>query len=362
MKICFFGPANNYHIQKWCRWFCDRGHEVHVISFRSYQIDGCIVHYIPIFSNAESSDINKLSMFLKAREVRRVVRTIDPDIINVHYASSYGAVAAFSGIKPYVLSVWGADIYDFPKKSFLHKIILQYSLNNANWLFSTSKAMSKEGNKYTRKQFEITPFGVDMNLFNPSLRENNNEKFVIGTVKGLSDKYGIDYLLKAVRLFREEHPEINLELRIAGKGPKEQEYKQMAYELGIADITIWLGFISQERVAMEWANMDIGVIYSTLDSESFGVSAVECNACGTPAIIADIPGLMEATSPGNSCIVVPRCNEVLLARAIDELYESNVDREQMGIRGRFFAMNNYEINSCFEKIENLFINYIKGGS
>lgn len=32
MKICFLAPANNYHTQKWTRYFVDNGHEVHILS------------------------------------------------------------------------------------------------------------------------------------------------------------------------------------------------------------------------------------------------------------------------------------------------------------------------------------------
>ena len=39
MKICFIAPANNYHTQKWCHWFRDRGHQVDVISFTEGEID-----------------------------------------------------------------------------------------------------------------------------------------------------------------------------------------------------------------------------------------------------------------------------------------------------------------------------------
>ena len=116
----------------------------------------------------------------------------------------------------------------------------------------------------------------------------------------------VDYLLKAVALIVHEHKEMQIKVRIAGNGSHEKEYKELAKELGISSTVTWLGLISQERAAKEWANMDLGVVYSTLNSESFGVSAVESQACATPVIISDIPGLMEATLPDETSIVVPR--------------------------------------------------------
>lgn len=352
MKICFLAPANNYHTKKWCTWFFEQGHEIHVVSFIDSAIPNVMVHYINTGIDAEASDTSKLRYLTKARRVKKTVDTINPDVINVHYATSYGTVAALAGLKNYILSVWGSDVYDFPKKSQLHKFLLKFSLSRASFLFSTSQAMADETHKYTKKKIEITPFGVDMELFNPNKRtRGTDDYFVVGTVKALTPKYGIDYLLKAIAIIKNEHPDIPIRLRIAGRGEQESQYKKLAEDLGISQITTWLGFISQENAAKEWANMDLAIVPSTLESESFGVSAVEAEACGTPVIISDIPGLMEATLPGVTSVVIPRRNEEALANAIVKLYNDSEERLTLGVEGRKFACSTYELNKCFEKPE-----------
>lgn len=361
MKICFIAPANNYHTQKWCKWFKNRRHHIDIISFTKGKIEGCRVHYIDSGAGVSGSDIQKLKYLLQAGKVHEIVNEIQPDVINVHYATSYGTVAALAKLPPYYLSVWGSDIYDFPQKGILHRWMLQFSLNSAKHLFSTSKAMAKEAAKYTKKPLEVTPFGVDCDLFSPNKarkKENNkiNTKngcdYVIGTVKALSNKYGIGTLLCAVAMMKKDHPEISMQLRIAGKGPQENEYKALAKELGIENITHWLGFISQEQAAVEWASMDCGIIPS--ESESFGVSAVEAQACGTPVIISDIPGLMEATVPGKTSVVVPRENPEKLAQAIYEMYINADKRKEFGQRGRKYVCETYELNHCFEDVERFY--------
>ena len=259
-----------------------------------------------------------------------------------------------SGVKGYVLSVWGADIYDFPKKSILHKALLKYSLKKADFLFSTSLAMAKEAQKYTTKKFEITPFGVDTELFKPSRKTRENDGlFIVGTVKGLSDKYGIKYILEAVATIQNEN-KIPIRLRIAGKGPQAEEYKKLAKELKIDDITSWLGYISQEEAAKEWANMDVAIIPSTLESESFGVSAVEAQACGTPVIVSDVPGLVEATIPNVSSIVVHKNSSYEIVCAIEELYANKDLQVKLGQSGRNNVMNRFELDKCFISIESFF--------
>ena len=353
MKICFIAPASNYHTQKWCKWFLNIGYKVEVISFTEGNIDGCDVHYINSGVNVRQNDSQKIKYLLQAKKVHDLVKCIKPDIINVHYATSYGTVAALACLPPYYLSVWGSDIYDFPKKSIFHRAMLIFSLKRANYLLSTSKAMAKEASKYTNKHIDITPFGVDCNLFSPNkvhrdinnkLNTKNGNQYVIGTVKALSDKYGIATLLKATALFVKAHPEISIQLRIAGKGPQESQYKALAKKLNIDTLTHWLGFISQDEAAVEWANMDCAIIPSESESESFGVSAVEAQACGTATIITDIPGLMEATTPGKSSLVVKRKCAQELAKAIYKMYIDLDLRNNMARNGREFVLHNYEIN------------------
>ncbi len=355
MKICFLGSANSAHMVKWCNWFNARGHEVHVISFTPGDIAGARVHLIDLGVDAEGSDMGKLKYLLSGKRIKRLIQDIRPDVVNAHYATSYGAALALSGFKGYVLSVWGSDIYDFPKKSPLHKALLKYSLKKAGTLFSTSRAMAVEAAKYTDRAFEITPFGVDMSLFNPNKRSRpdtakDQQDFVLGTVKGLSDKYGIAYILEAVAALKKEG-QIPLRLRIAGRGPKEQEYRELAEKLGISDITSWLGFITQQQAAEEWANMDAAIIPSI--QESFGVSAVEAQACGTPVIISDIPGLMEATNPGKSSIVVGRFQSVEIAEALKKIYHDGDLHRSMKEHGLAYVHEHYELNKCFLHIEAL---------
>lgn len=356
MRICFLCPADNAHIAKWSRYFTSAGHEVHVISFTEGSPDCAAVHVIPCGADTRSGDLRKLTYLFKGGEARKLLQSIRPDIVNAHYATSYGMLAALSGWKRYILSVWGSDVYDFPRKSPVHRGMLRYALNKATALFSTSRVMASEASKYTNKPFEITPFGVDMELFSPGKRNRTDSDFVIGTVKTLEKRYGIDYLLRATGLVHKERPDIPIRLRIAGKGADEAALKTLARECGVDSVTAWLGFITQEQAAREWANFDLAVISSV--SESFGVSAVEAQACGVPMIVSDTPGLTEATKPGETSIVVPRQNVRALADAIVSLYESPTKRAELGRAGRCYVCGCYELNDCFHRIEVLYENFV----
>ena len=206
MKICFLAPANSAHTIKWCNYFVSRKHEVHVISLTEGEIPGVQVHLLKSKASAKGSDLQKLMYLTTAGQVHRLIQEISPDIVNAHYATSYGTVAALAGLNNYVLSVWGSDIFDFPRKSPIHRAMLQFSLSRAKYLFSTSKAMAEEAARYTKKKFEITPFGVDMELFSPAKRNREEDGyFIIGTVKSLAPDYGIDTFLRAAAIVKQNH-------------------------------------------------------------------------------------------------------------------------------------------------------------
>lgn len=354
MKILFFASAKSIHTKKWCRWFTEQGHEVAVLTFHNDAIENTKVFPIKTKLNTDGGDLAKLNYLTHRMEIRNTIRKIQPDIINVHYATSYGAAAAASGLRNYVLSVWGSDIYDFPRKSPVHRQLLEFSLRKAKYLFSTSRAMAKETEKYTKKEIIITPFGVDTALFSPDKRIRHDGRFVIGTVKSLYPKYGIDKILLAASEILRRVPALPLEVRIAGSGPLEAELKELSRRLKLEAHVTWLGYISQEAASLEWANMDCAVIPSELESESFGVSAVEAEASGIPVVISDVPGLQEATEPGVTSLVVDRRNVGKIADAVLDLYYDREKRESMGRAGREFALQRYNLDTCFQIPEHYF--------
>ena len=357
MKICFIGPANSSHIIKWCNWFTKRGHEVSVISFTDGEIDNVRVFYLDNHIDPNGSDFQKIKYLFVGKSIKKFVDIIRTDIVSVHYATSYGLAVALSGIHDYILSVWGSDIYSFPRKSLLHKLLLKYSLAKSTHLFSTSNAMANEAKKYTKKEFEITPFGVDMSLFNPNKRKRNDSNIVIGTVKTLAELYGIKYFLEAIRIVRNEYPNFCVSVRISGDGPDYKSLVELSKKLKIDDITTFLGHISQEQASEEWANMDIAVIPS-ISYESFGVAAVEAEASGTAIIISDVEGLKETTLPGRSSIVVPTKDAEAIAKAIISLIDDRELRLKMGEEGVKYVRGKYEIDDCFLNVESLFNQYI----
>ena len=60
-----------------------------------------MIHHLDLGLSGEEGDLSKLKYLTQGRRIRKLVEEIRPDVVNVHYATSYGAAVALSGLKGY---------------------------------------------------------------------------------------------------------------------------------------------------------------------------------------------------------------------------------------------------------------------
>lgn len=350
MRICYLSGANSPHTVKWCNFFSKKGHEIHLISFDKGEIDNVKIHHIDLKIESSSSRIKKIRYLFAFNRIRQLINEIQPDILHAHRTTGYAFVAGMSNFHPYILSVWGSDVYDLPE-NIIYKKFVQYNLNKADYIFSTSKAMKNQVNKLVKREVIVTPFGVDIDKFRPLNKIKNNNKIIVGTIKTLSPKYGIEYLIKAFKIVQDSN-NMDLELQIAGKGEQEEDLKKLCKELKLEDRVKFLGYLNQNEVIGTFNRFDIAVFPSI--SESFGVAAVEAQACGVPVIVSNVGGLPEATAPNYSSILVEKGDVEHLAREINKLVNDHVLRKEMGKNAREFIEKTYNIEDNFGKVEQIY--------
>jgi len=355
MKIALLSGASSIHTIRWANGLNAAGHEVHVISQHEPcdpLDDGIVLHPFPFRGT--------LGYFTMVPKVEKLLKKIQPDIVNAHYASGYATTARFVGHRPWLLSVWGSDVYDFPHTSPLHKWLVRTNLYAADAVASTSVCMAKETRTLAPKlaDISITPFGVDMQVYReiqPVLAENN-EQIVVGTVKSMASKYGIDTLIDAFALLLEKlqstHAEVadKLVLRLVGGGPSADEYKQQVKRLNITSKVEFTGRVPHTKVPDELAKLDVYVALSRLDSESFGVAIIEAGAAGRPVVVSDAGGLPEVTLQDKTGLVVPRENPQAAADAIERLVLNPQLRQRLGQAGKQHVEQTYDWPACVDKM------------
>lgn len=353
--ICYLADAPNPHTIKWCNYFKNKGYKIHVVSLNEGEIEGVKVHNLNfnVKELKNESPFKKIKYITAISKIKRIIEEINPDFIHAHYASSYGLIGSLLNYHPYVLSVWGTDIYDFPKGGFIQEKIIRYNLKKADYIFSTSKDMARETNKYTDKHIYITPFGVDMDVFKPMNNEKtDNSIFTIGTIKTLEKKYGIDYLIKAFKLLKDSNINKRLLLKIAGSGSQCDNLVSLVKELNLEDSVEFLGRVPQDKVGQVFNTFDVAVFPSL--RESFGVAAVEAQACGIPVIVTNVGGHPEVVIDKKTGIIVEPENPESIKEAIFNLIENRELMDNMKRDSIKFIRGNYEVNLNFEEIEKIY--------
>lgn len=344
MKILLLSGASSVHTIRWANAFAERGEEVHLVSQHDPidPLDPTVqLHRFPHYRGG--------GYLANRRRLHALVTGLQADVVNAHYATGYGTLAHAVGGVPLVLNVWGSDVYDFPEGGPLHRSLVRRNLRRADRIVSTSHAMA-ERTRYVCPglgKITVVPFGVDMDRFSPAADVRDlQDGLVVGTVKNLAPKYGVDTLVDAFALVGKEHP--GLRLRIVGTGPQEAELKQRTKDLGIAERVDWAGRIAHAQVPRELRRMDVFVALSKLDSESFGVAVIEASACGLPVVVSDVGGLPEVVKQDRTGFVVPRMNAVAAAEKIDVLLQYPVMRDRMGKAGRELVQQRYEWGRCVD--------------
>ena len=172
-RVLFLADGSSIHTKRWVNSLLEKGVTIHLFSLKPVNAADYPDHdftFTHFNLQKRFGGLSKLSYLKVLPELKKVIRDFKPDILHAHFATSYGLLGALSGFHPFILSVWGSDVFDFPKKSFLHKSILEYNLKKADRILSTSHVMAEETKIYTDKEWEE----IFIPHINKILEYNNN--------------------------------------------------------------------------------------------------------------------------------------------------------------------------------------------
>lgn len=353
MRICLLAPATSIHTQRWARALAERGYEVRILSLHraAEPLLDLDVEYLPRPTGT------KVDYFLALPVVRRRVERWRPDIVHAHYATSYGLLGVWVRFHPWVLSVWGSDLLDFPKFSPLHRALVRYILEKPDQILATSPILAQAVRDLARTApaVEIIPFGVDIEKFTPRPNRSVTNGVTIGVVKTLEPKYGIEYLIRAFAILRARFP--NVSLVVVGGGRLRRHLEELSRSLGVPNHITFSGSVPHERVVDYLHTFDIFVVPSVLDSETFGVAAVEAAACGLPVVASNVGGLPGVVRDGVTGFLVPPRNPQALADTLERLIRNPNLRTRMGQAGRDMVLEQYRWEKCVDRQEEVYARY-----
>ena len=328
MKIALISAASSVHILRWANALSEKGNDITVISLKNHIADKSLYNekvniiYLPFSA--------PFGYYLSVNALKKIVKKEKFDVLNVHYASGYGTLARLARLKKALLNVWGSDVYDFPYQSSFNMRLIKKNLGYFDHIASTSKCMAEQTKKLVeRSDIEITPFGVDTLKFysKPELKSEN--PIIIGTVKTLDTKYGIEDTIKAFMMLcdklKKENNNLlnNLKYEIYGKGPLKEKLQSIIDSSEYKDKIELCGYVQNDKLPEILNSFSLFCVNSI--SESFGVAAVEAMACGIPVIASDADGFKEVIEDKISGTIVEKGN---VAAISDAMYALLTDKEK----------------------------------
>lgn len=191
----------------------------------------------------------------------------------------------------------------------------------------------------------VIPCGVNLHQFYPmppaqarvKLNIAPDEQILLCTGR-MEPLKGMDWLIRAASIMIERQPSLRGRLRVLLIGgesetnahawnTEQQRLDALRNELGVVPHVTFLGKQAHEDLVLFYAAADVCVVPSLY--ESFGLVALEAQACGKCVVASDAGGLRYLIEDGKNGLLFPPTQADILAEKLLFLLQNEVERRRM---------------------------------
>lgn len=357
MRICLISNGKSEHIHRLSNYLVSLNHEVHLISGRTKEAWSAKVILHPLGANP----------ILWPLQAKQFVDSIKPDIVDGHFISIYGFIAACTGFHPLVVTGWGSDVLINPWKNLLWRLTAQYAVQKSDRviiLFSRDTAktqLEKLGVKAEKLREAL--LGVDTGMFHYTGKLKESAEFVginpacpiaIST-RGFASIYGTDTLLKAIPLVLEKIPEA--QFIILQKPGERITGEALVKKAGIHNNVFLVDRIPHSDMPTMLSLADVYISASLSDGASN--SLFEAMACERAPVVTDIPANRPWVADGENGFLFQTGDYNALAEKITFLLNDERKRSSFGKKCREIVCEKAEQKIQMAKIESIYQETIK---
>ncbi|MEL7058428.1 MAG: N-acetyl-alpha-D-glucosaminyl L-malate synthase BshA [Acidobacteriota bacterium] len=308
------------------------GHEIHLVSYRRpFRYDplqkNIFFHAVdvsdyPLFKHPPYS-LNLTNKLVELVEERGV------EAVHSHYAIPHAQAAwmarevlreARGRDVKLACTLHGTDITLVGLQRSFHELT-RFSIQRQDLLTAPSAWLARE----TEREFDVAPGRiqvipnfVDLERFAPKdaakmrRRLDAEDRFVVSHASNFRP---VKRVADVVRGFARLRTEADAVLALVGEGPELEPALALAKELGVRDDLRVLGRLDRPEKVLQAS--DLFLLPSI--AESFGLAALEAQACGVPVIGYRAGGLPEVVVDGETGILCPEGEDVCLGGLSAEL-------------------------------------------
>ena len=216
-------------------------------------------------------------------------------------------------------------------------------LRGAGAVHCTARAeLAQSSRFFPRELGVVAPLPMDLTPFDrepdgslaleafPALRRHAHRVLFLAR---LHKKKRPDLVVRSVALLRGEG--LDALCVIAGTGGEEERLRSLAAELGVADATLFTGFVGGKLKTSLLAACEVSALPSS--QENFGYSMFESLAAGTPVVTTGLVDTWEEIESSGGGLAVEQTSGAF-ALAMGGLLRDAPRREAMGRSGRAWVM------------------------
>lgn len=316
-------------------------------------------------------------IFLFAKYVLDVARKTKPSIIHAHSPFYCGLIASWVsksiGISSIyeIRGVWeGSSASVKNSKIYLPQKVMGFlenrAIQSADAIVVISKHLKEElSYRGINNNTYIVPNGVDTTKFTHKEKSRKllkelhlEEKIVLGYIGTFSAEYeGIEYLIKALPLIINKHPQVVLLL--VGDGRMKEMLVKLSKKIGVCESIVFTGKIPHDRISEYYSVIDISIFPRKRTRETELVTPIkplEAMAIGNPVIGSNVGGMKELISDGVTGILFEAENVNDLAEKCLYLIEAQEKRDILRRQAKEWVLRNRDWLKVVQQYKRIYDN------
>jgi glycosyltransferase involved in cell wall biosynthesis len=300
-----------------------------------------------------SNGVNRIKRLFELAKaiitIKSIAKNFNPDMVIAERTTSYGYLAAISGIKPIAIAQQGiTDLWPHSSPLYIFKKMLQdHAFKKADIIHAWGIVMAKnmEECNADMSKVMILPKGINLEFFEFNQVSDNSMIQAIVT-RALQPEYKHDTIIKAFSILKQKN--IPFKLTIIGDGIELKKLILLVKELGVHNDVDFIGRINNNDIPkyLKMANFYISMPLT----EGVSASLFEAMACGCFPIVSDLPGNRSWITEKVNGILVKSENHIRLAEELEWAFHNTDFTKKSIAENRKLVEENANYRNNMKKI------------
>ncbi len=205
---------------------------------------------------------------------------------------------------------------------------------------------------YDASKTAVVPNGLDLNVYQPKVKAATDH-FVLGMQSRLVPIKDHETLLKAIALLKDDHPDIDVKLIIAGDGESRKGLEKLTEELGLNNEVVFAGMLKESKLVIFLQSLDI-YIHASL-GETMSTAIMQAMACAKAIIASDVPGINNMIENNVTGLLVEVKNVAAMAEGLRKLIFNKELATALAAKALKQAETNFSNQLMFSRYKEIFI-------